>query len=400
MTSKEVTLGSIAWIDAKIVDPTSTHTRDLPHVSAENIASFTGELLGVKSASEDGVTSGKYNFDAGDVLYSKLRPYLRKATIPDFSGLCSADMYPLKTDETRILPEFLRLVLVGSAFTDYAIEESARTRMPKLNREQLFSYRFILPSLAYQRSVVSAVKLAAVQIHTARSSGSMQLSEVRPLTDAVYRRAFEATIPVAVPPVNREPPPGWHWHKLSDVARLESGHTPSKHRPDWWGGDISWLSLTEIRALDGKWVDVTQIRTNPQGIKNSAARVLPRGTVCLSRTASVGFVAIMGRPMATSQDFANWICGEDLDPDFLMYALIRSRTSLREMAMGATHKTIYMPALQSFHICAPGIDEQKRIANNLRSQLAEIGALHIALTQRAQDLSALPQRILASAFEE
>lgn len=202
-----------------------------------------------------------------------------------------------------------------------------------------------------------------------------------------------------MPPVVHEPPVDWRWRKLTDVARLESGHTPSRLMPDWWGGDISWLSLTEIRALDGTWVDETQLRTNPQGIANSAARVLPRGTVCLSRTASVGFVAIMGKPMATSQDFANWVCGEDLDPDFLMHALIRSRTALREMAMGATHKTIYMPALESFHVCAPDIDEQKRIASDLKSQLTEIEALRTSLTQRLQDISALPQRILASAFE-
>lgn len=399
MTSKEVTLGDVAWINARIVDPTLAHTRDLPHVSGENIASITGELLGVKSAAEDGVTSGKYQFDAGDVLYSKLRPYLRKVTIPDFAGLCSADMYPVKVDASRILPGYLRLILVGRAFTDYAIEESARTRMPKLNREQLFSYRFILPDVASQRSVVTAVQHAAVEVHTARSAASIQLREFRSLSDAVYRRAFRAINPIVVPPVTQQSPPGWRWHKLTDVARLESGHTPSRHRPDWWGGDISWLSLTEIRALDGKWVEETQLRTNAQGIANSAARVLPRGTVCLSRTASVGFVAIMGKPMATSQDFANWVCGEDLDPDFLMHALIRSRTPLREMAMGATHKTIYMPALESFHVCAPDIDEQKRVANHLKSQLAEIETLRAALTQRAQDLSALPQRILASAFE-
>lgn len=201
-----------------------------------------------------------------------------------------------------------------------------------------------------------------------------------------------------MPPATQEPPRGWSWRKLTDLARLESGHTPSRLRPDWWGGDISWLSLTEIRALDGKWVDETTLRTNSEGIANSAARVLPRGTVCLSRTASVGFVAIMGKPMATSQDFANWVCGKDLDPDFLMHAFIRSRTALREMAMGATHKTIYMPALESFLVCAPDIEEQKRIANDLKSQLTAVEALRTGLTQRADDISALPQRILASAF--
>lgn len=199
-------------------------------------------------------------------------------------------------------------------------------------------------------------------------------------------------------------PTGWKWSKLTDIARLESGHTPSRSRPDWWSGDVSWISLTEIRALDGQWVESTQLRTNEAGIANSAARILPRGTVCLSRTASVGFVVIMAVPMATSQDFANWVCGEELDPEYLMYALICSRRELREMATGATHKTIYMPALESFHLCVPddtgltSVCKQRQIATNLKAQLAEATAIHQAAVAQLAEIERLPQRLLAQAF--
>ena len=92
---------------------------------------------------------------------------------------------------------------------------------------------------------------------------------------------------------------------LVDLARLESGHTPSRYHPEWWGGDIPWISLADIRDLDGRVAYETREHTNQAGIAHSSARVLPEGTVVLSRTASVGFVTIMGRPMATSQDFVN-----------------------------------------------------------------------------------------------
>ncbi len=209
-----------------------------------------------------------------------------------------------------------------------------------------------------------------------------------------------STSPIAIPPDLREPPPGWRWLKLNEVARLESGHTPSRLRPDWWGGDVSWLSLTEIRALDGRWVESTQLRTNEQGIANSAARILPRGTVCLSRTASVGFVAIMAHPMATSQDFANWVCGEDVDPEYLMYALLYSRSKLREMATGATHKTIYMPTLEAFHLCAPIVDDQRRIAARLKAQLAEAESARQAAQEQLKDIALLRSRVLQTAFDE
>lgn len=159
------------------------------------------------------------------------------------------------------------------------------------------------------------------------------------------------------------------------------------------------MSLTEIRALDGRWVEETQIKTNPAGLANSSARVLPRGTVCFSRTASAGFVAIMGTPMATSQDFANWVCGEELDPEFLMHALIRSRVELRALATGATHKTIYMPTLKAFHLCLPDRRTQERIVVRLKAQLGAVEQIHQAATAQMEEVKSLPARLLAQAFD-
>jgi type I restriction enzyme S subunit len=255
-----------------------------------------------------------------------------------------------------------------------------------------------LPPLAEQRRITTRLKAQLAEVETARQAAQAQVREADALRAAIYREAYNGVAPVAVPPDFTNAPAGWRWHKLTDLARLESGHTPSRSRPDWWGGDVSWISLTEIRALDGQWVERTELRTNPAGIANSAARILPRGTVCYSRTASVGFVTIMAAPMATSQDFANWVCGDALDPEFLMHALIRSRGELRELATGATHKTIYMPALQSFHLCAPPVDEQIRIVTRLKAQLAEADAIHQAAAAQLAEIERLPQHLLAQAF--
>jgi type I restriction enzyme S subunit len=150
--------------------------------------------------------------------------------------------------------------------------------------------------------------------------------------------------------------------------------------------------------LDGHWTEETRIKTNPAGIANSAARILPQGTVCFSRTASVGFVTIMAKPMSTSQDFANWVCGDELDPEFLMYALICSRDYLRTLASGATHKTIYMPTLEQFRICAPPRPEQERIVRRLKAQLACAEEARVAAAAQLAEIERLPARILAHAF--
>lgn len=293
---------------------------------------------------------------------------------------------------------FLSFWMRYQASTGAFADQNAKTtiaHLPQVRLEQL-----LVPDVEIdvQSRISSRLTAQLAEVNAALEAALAQGQEFDALRAAVYREAFSQVVPIAVPPIADESPSGWQWRKLCEIARLESGHTPSRNRPDWWGGDVSWMSLTEIRAFDGQWVEQTQLRTNELGIANSSARVLPQGTVCLSRTASVGFVAIMAKPMSTSQDFANWVCGDELDPEFLMHALIASRRQLREMATGATHKTIYMPALEDFHLCAPGIDEQRRIASRLKAQLAEVEVAKKAAELQLQEIRSMPQRLLAQAF--
>lgn len=188
--SNLVALGEVAWIDAKLVDPRLSAYSSLPHVSGENIVPVTGELRELRSAAEDGMESGKYLFSAGNVLYSKLRPYLRKASLVDFSGLCSADIYPISTDGRRLSPAYARLLLVSPDFTRFADEASARSRMPKLNREQLFAYEFPLPPLDEQHRIALALKERLAVVEEARQAAQAQLDEIRQLPARLLAQAF------------------------------------------------------------------------------------------------------------------------------------------------------------------------------------------------------------------
>ncbi|RIK08333.1 MAG: restriction endonuclease subunit S [Acidobacteria bacterium] len=162
-----------------------------------------------------------------------------------------------------------------------------------------------------------------------------------------------------------DPPSGWEWVPLSGVARLETGHTPSRRHPEYWGGEIPWIGIRDATENHGRVIYDTYQHTNDVGIANSSARVLPANTVCLSRTASVGYVVVMGRPMATSQDFVNWVCSDRLDHRFLKYVLLAEHEALLRFASGTTHQTIYFPEVKAFHVSLPPIHEQRAIANVL-----------------------------------
>jgi len=173
-----------------------------------------------------------------------------------------------------------------------------------------------------------------------------------------------------------------HWKVAPTrlVARLESGHTPSRQHPEWWLPEectIPWFSLADvwqIREGRKEYVKETAERVSKLGLANSSARLLPAGTVILSRTASVGFSAIMEIPMATTQDFANWVCGPLILPEYLLYVFRSMRTEFDRLIMGSTHQTIYMPEIRSFSTPLPPVDEQRRIVAAIRDNLGRIGS--------------------------
>ncbi|WP_321927856.1 restriction endonuclease subunit S [Paraburkholderia guartelaensis] len=177
----------------------------------------------------------------------------------------------------------------------------------------------------------------------------------------------------------REVPDHWLVGKIHSFAKKESGHTPSRQHPEYWENcTIPWFTLADvwqIRSDNVKYVHETKELVSELGLANSSARLLPAGTVILSRTASVGYSAIMGREMATTQDFVNWICYPQCRPEFLLYVLRGMRTEFQRLMMGSTHQTLYMPDIAKLAMSLPPVDEQSTIVRFLDRETDKIDAL-------------------------
>lgn len=196
----------------------------------------------------------------------------------------------------------------------------------------------------------------------------------------------------------------WPTAPIRLVARLGSGHTPSRSKPEYWEDcNVPWITLADVWQLRSGRTSVineTKEKVSNLGLANSSAVTHPAGTVILSRTASVGFSAIMGRDMATSQDFATWTCGPKLDPRYLLHALRGMAPDLKRVAMGSTHKTIYMPDIEQLRVPLPPLDEQRRIADFLDAETARIDELAQLYGRLSNLASERSQRILDEAIEQ
>jgi type I restriction enzyme S subunit len=175
--------GEVARVAGDLVDPAVTP--DAPHIAPNHIESGTGRLLPYRTIREDGVTSGKNRFHAGQILYSKIRPYLKKAVLVDFDGLCSADMYPIVTD---LEPRFLLWWMLTERFTETAIAQQGRSVLPKINREALARLPVPTPGPDDQRRAVEAVESQLSIIEQLRE----RLMDANTRSDAL-RRAVLAT---------------------------------------------------------------------------------------------------------------------------------------------------------------------------------------------------------------
>lgn len=175
-------------------------------------------------------------------------------------------------------------------------------------------------------------------------------------------------------------PKSWQLGKINFYARMGSGHTPSRSNSAWWiDCTIPWVTTGEVSQIrDDRLETITETRERISrvGITNSSAEIHPAGTVVLSRTASAGFSAVMGRDMATSQDFATWTCGPELNPYYLLWCLRAMRPDLLgRLAMGSTHKTIYVPDLQGLRIPVPPLGVQIDIVMKIHESNRRIDEL-------------------------
>jgi type I restriction enzyme S subunit len=147
---------SLATIVKGQVDPKIIKYHSMYLIGPEHVESETGRLLTRQTALEQGAISGKYLFRKGDVVYGKINPYLKKAFLADFDGLCSADMYPLRP-VNGVAPGFLLAVILGHEFSTYSESVSMRSGMPKINREEMAGFSTKVPKTHDEQDAIATV---------------------------------------------------------------------------------------------------------------------------------------------------------------------------------------------------------------------------------------------------
>lgn len=149
--------------------------------------------------------------------------------------------------------------------------------------------------------------------------------------------------------------------RLGDVCTVVSGTTPKSSSPEYWDGDINWVTPAELND-NSDVIYESQRKITKQAVLDSSLKPFPTGTVLLSSRAPIGKVAISGAEMYCNQGFKNLICSDQIYNRYLFHFL-KSRTDyLNSLGRGATFKEISKSIVENIEIPLPAFDEQRKIA--------------------------------------
>jgi type I restriction enzyme S subunit len=220
-----------------------------------------------------------YELKDGDVLIARSGATVGKSYVHQSFGeraVFAGYLIRFQPDTSRVLPGFIGAFLRTVDYWRQLNSHKRAVAQPNVNAKQLASLVLPLPPMTEQVRLVTLLE-EADELRKMHSEAGRRTSNVIPaLFDEMFGKHLESP-PVLVSIEGATAPKGWRWCQLIDVARLATGHTPSRRISGYWNGNIPWMSLTDIRALDGTVAQSTIQSVTEEGIANSSAVKLPKG---------------------------------------------------------------------------------------------------------------------------
>ena len=191
---------------------------------------------------------------------------------------------------------------------------------------------------------------------------------------------------------------GWRHVRLGDVCRVVGGSTPRSGEPDFWNGDIVWITPTDLGRLDAPAIIDSARHITSAGYESCGTEMLPVGAVVMSSRAPIGHLGIATVPLCTNQGCKSFVPGPKIDAPFLLH-LLRSRVEqIRAIGSGATFPEVSKTQLENFSVEIPPLSEQRRLAKQLDEQLEVLERATRAASARLRAAQRLPGSLLQSVF--
>ena len=378
-------------------------TPEMWSLDLEDIEKGTGKVLNHVLASERKIQGDKVRFKRGNILYSKLRPYLLKILIADNEGITTPELVPFNIYGIKNSNFFF--CFLRSPYVDNAVNSvSYGVKMPRVGTDTMINLLVPLPPLAEQKRIVARIEelMPFVEQYAAASTKLNTLNATFPemMKKSILQEAVQGKLVPQDP--NDEPasvllkkiaeekkrlikegkikkqkplpeitedeipfdiPESWEWVRLGEIGSWSSGATPSRTKTEYYGGDIPWLKTGDLN--DG-YINEVPERITQLAMDNSSVRLNPIGSVLMAMYgATIGKLGIANIPLTTNQACCACIPYNGIYNRYLFYYLLGMRSTFIRMGEGGAQPNISKEKIVNTIMALPPLEEQIRIVIRL-----------------------------------
>ena len=162
-------------------------------------------------------------------------------------------------------------------------------------------------------------------------------------------------------------------YKLGEIAEIYNGSTPASTKPEYYGGDIIWITPKDLSDQGTKYIDHGERSITQAGYDSCSTTLIPAGNILMSSRAPIGLLAINKVDCCTNQGFKNIVVNKKIaDTEYIYYFLMQNIESIKRLSGGTTFQEVSKKTLEQCEFEIPDLSEQQRIAKILSTIDAKI----------------------------
>lgn len=327
------------------------------YIALENVDSWNNRYIetGIKSEGDTLVAN------KGQVLFGKLRPYLAKVYLMPKDGCCSSEFLVLTP--TDINAKYLLYGMTSAPFISRVDVSTYGTKMPRANAGFINNLLFPVPSPSEQSRIATFLDDRCGKIDEAIAKHKALIEKLNEYRKAVITKAVTKGV--------RGENLNWENKAIKHCFHIVPGATPSSGTPEYWGGDIVWVTPSDYKT-DDHYVSIGAKTITREGYDSCSTRLVPPGSLIFSKRAPIGTVAISTKELCTNQGCLSCIPKKNVNVEFFYYAFIANLKRFDILGSGTTFKEISTSVFSNVKIATPSFEEQSEIVSFLDKKCASI----------------------------
>ena len=391
---KKVGLFDVVSIESTLVDPKKQPYSEMNLIAPDHIQSETGVILALVPAKEQHAISGKYLVKKGDVIYSKIRPYLKKACCATEECLCSADMYPFTVSD-QMDASYLLHMLLSETFTKYANTCSARTGIPKINREDLALFQFYLPPIEEQKKIAATLSVWDTAIEKMEELIETKSEQKKSLTYKLIENQNDVKFKLGNVTIDKSK---WNKKSLKEMGSFSKGQ--GIKRDEALSGSIAAVRYGEIYTTHNDYIKEFHSFISKDVAKKS--KLLKKGDLLFSCSGETK--EDIGKCVAFVSDVVAYAGGDiiifspqiECDSKYLGFLLNSRSINKQKYGLGQGDSIVHISAesIGRLTVFLPSYPEQKAIADVLSAIDDELFLLKQQLENYKKQKQGLMQKLL------